>query len=138
MAAKKQLSRDFVRLLHKTQKFLIEEPRRFDMKEGLVEAANMSTILEEPPCGTACCIAGAGYAIAHNLVLNHTVIGFGKIYTFFSSTFHLSDTTLDRLFYMDNWSVFYQKMYKEAKTPLERACVGVARIEHFIATDGRE
>lgn len=147
MAVKKNnLSRDFVRLLRKIQKFLIEEPRRFDMLEGVIDSSGRPSLLEQPPCGTACCIAGAGYVIANNVHLDHTSIGFGRIYDFFGDKYKLDGATRDRLFYTRyqagpfsiSWPMLYSDAYKNAKTPLERACVGVARIEHFIATDGRE
>lgn len=32
------------------------------------------------------------------------------------------------------WPVNFNEMYEEATTPMERACVGVLRIEHFIKT----
>ena len=159
MAKKKNLlSRDTVRLLRKIQKFLIAEPRRFNMFEGVEPAegkvgklylAGVAHLLEEPPCGTACCIAGAGYVIDKNLQLNQTSVPWQKVHSLFTDKYRLSEDQIDRLFYTSlqagstssfsgSWPKLYSEAYRNAKTPLERACVGVARIEHFISTDGRE
>lgn len=144
----KNLNRETVRLLRKIQKFLIAEPRRFDMHEGIARAEDSPTLLETPPCGTACCIAGAGYAIERGIKLNHSQVYFNHITYMFADPggkFKLDSQACDRLFYIkqqigygQGWPIIYSNAYKEAKTPLERACVGVARIEHFIATDGQE
>ena len=147
--SKKNLNRDFVRLLRKVQKFLIAEPRSYDMKEGIVESEFLKTILEQPPCGTACCIAGAAYVIDTGMELNHSRKGFSAISGRLQQKFFLDDLTFYKLVYIgglhagikpgkNGWPKFYTDMYLAAKTPLERACVGVARIEHFIATDGQE
>jgi hypothetical protein len=146
MKAKKNLSRDTVRVLRKVQKFLIEEPRRFNMYEGITDALGLKDQLEVPPCGTACCIAGAIYLIDTKTPLPvgaNLRIGFGKIEHHIASKFKLSDDMMSRLFYQNpyscnQWPKIYTDAYMAAKTPLERACIGVARIEHFIATDGQE
>jgi hypothetical protein len=155
MAKKKDgLNRNTVRLLRKVQKFLIEEPRRFNMRYGIVSVneitdERISTILEEPPCGTMCCIAGAAYVVATNKSLNHTEVTFSEILdgVYEKANVDFTDYRLfGKLFYIESqhgrvkgaWPKFYEDAYLTAKTPLERACVGVARIEHFIATDGRE
>jgi hypothetical protein len=152
---KKNLNRNAVRLLRKVQKFLIDEPRRFNMRFGIMDINEFSDItrdvdmmLGEPPCGTACCIAGAAYVVATNKKLNHTSIDWDEIMAgvkesakvnFQSDIFHkLFYTKANHNLFDGMWPEFYNDMYVAAKTPLERACVGVARIEHFIATDGRE
>lgn len=154
---KKNLNHNLIRLLRKVQKFLIEEPRRFNMFDGITLTEGLVNkpynrlvptvcLLEEPPCGTACCIAGAGYAIANDVIFDHTHVSWRKIDDFFQERYNMPIEFRERLFFTgqmvspgsDCWPYLYSKMYSEAKTPLERACVGVARIEHFIATDGLE
>lgn len=146
MKSKKNLSRKTVRLLRKVQKFLLEEPRRFDMREGITQAHSLVTILEQPPCGTACCIAGAMYAIDKKLNLNSTKVGWFEI------SMHIINLGLERdfskkLFYVsgvhddvipgvNGWPEDFAVLYRNAKTAYERALIGVARIERFIATDG--
>ena len=143
--AKKNLNRDTIRLLRKVQKFLIEEPKRFDMREGITPSAEAKSVLEQPPCGTACCIAGAMYVIDKGIKLNISYVGYGEIENHIQNITSLkTDVQCGRLFYTNNswvsaaWPEFYANAYEAATTPLQRACVGVARIEHFIATDGRE
>jgi hypothetical protein len=142
---KKNLNRYTIRLLRKTQKFLIEEPRRFDMTEGIAPSTEIKTILEQPPCGTSCCIAGAMYVIDKKIVLDVTNLGYGYIENHIKDVTSLkTDELCSRLFYHsqtwgnEKWPAFYANAYAAATTPLQRACIGVARIEHFIATDGRE
>lgn len=148
----KNLKRDTVRLLRKVQKFFIEEPRRFDMEQGIVPYWRLRCdffMMGEPPCGTVLCIAGAAYAISTGLRLRNSFVGFGDIEYHLKSEFSLDGDVAKRLFFVSGihmsaqpgvnaWPEFYSTMYHAAKTPLERACVGVARIEHFIATDGNE
>lgn len=138
----RNLSLKFVRKLRQVQTFLMQEPKRFNMVEGIAPADVVKEQLELPPCGTACCYAGAIYVIDTELPLNKSQIGFGVIWNHVLRNYHLDADTANRLFYVksgiEHWLFFYIKMYNEAKIALERACVGVARIEHFIATDGRE
>lgn len=151
----KNLKRDTVRLLRKVQKFLMEEPRRFNMEQGIVPYLNGiphptgTFMMGEPPCGTVLCIAGAAYAISTGLRLRNSFVGFGDIEYHLQNEFSLDGDVAKRLFFVSGlhmgaqpgvnaWPEFYSTMYLAAKTPLERVCVGVARIEHFIATDGNE
>ncbi len=135
---KKKLNPNLIRLFRKVQKFLIEEPLRFDMRDGIEVFP-----VFEPRGGTVCCIAGAGYAIHNKLVLNYSRVSFDKIEKMFAEEFKMTQQQMDRLFYTNlvcgrGWPHFYEKAYYVAPTALERACIGVARIEHFIATDGEE
>lgn len=156
MAAKKNLNRNLIRLLRKIQKFLIEEPRRFNMLYGINDVAgfvgvrhsksNIVHLMQEPPCGTMCCIAGAGYVIDTGMKLKHSHVNWIEIRVLFEKKYKLRYDLCYRLFFSaqmevygkEHWPKFYSDMYAAATTPLERACVGVARIEHFIATDGQE
>ena len=145
---KSNLNRADIRLLRKIQKELIAAPARFHMRYGIISSDQVS-MLEKPVCGTACCIAGTGYVVATGLNLfdhkNQTrdwseiLDGASEVGVDFRKPVY------SKLFYMKimhdtthGWPEFYEQAYYDAKTALQRACVGVARIEHFIATDGRE
>jgi hypothetical protein len=144
MATKKNLNRNTVRMLRKVQRFLMEEPRRFNMREGVVSSTAIKDQLEQPPCGTACCIAGAIYILGNSVALHGQHIGFIVIEHYAAAQFNLRGSLASRLFFYNSglpderWPNFYANAYQAAQTPLERACIGVARIEHFIATDGQE
>ena len=136
MATKKNLNRNTVRMLRKVQKFLMEEPKRFNMYEGIADSLGLRGQLDQPPCGTACCIAGAMFIIDTGMPLNRTSVSWTKVLDSVVKKYFKSNWSA--LFYTDNWPMLYRIAYANTKIPLERACIGVARIEHFIATDGRE
>lgn len=147
------LNKNEIRLLRKVQKFLIAEPRRFNMRYGVMDVNDVSDdnvfdkMLENPPCGTACCIAGAAYVVATCTRLKNTTIPWMSIIHGINvaAQVRFERDIFRKLFYtkrqhdaVQAWPAFYEDAYFDAKTPLERACIGVARIEHFIATDGEE
>ena len=145
--AKRNLSAKVIRHLRATEKFMIAEPSRFNMRYGLWDSETVPDMLAQPPCGTACCIAGSAHVVATKLTLDHSKVSWDIIKIGLSKAgFDMDSEFFDKLFFIrsihgsrsDSWPDFYEKMYLAAKTPLERACVGVARIEHFIATDGLE
>lgn len=114
------------------------------MRDGVVSSTAIKEQLEQPPCGTACCIAGAIYILGNNIALHGQYISLGTIEHYAAEKFNLKGGLASRLFYdtygtpSNRWPDLYVKAYQAAQTPLERACIGVARIEHFIATDGQE
>jgi hypothetical protein len=135
------LSKEQVQRLRKISAFILKQPKRFNIKEGLVNSYEAVGQLEQPPCGTACCYAGAGYIIGKNLrninklyVQWRTVQEYSQEFLGFGTDWEMRD----RLFYEQNWPVFYQQAYTQSKSAKERAFVGAARIEHFIATNGDE
>lgn len=130
-----------VKLLRKVQKFLLDEPRRFDMSNWIVDSDSYeANVLKPPPCGTMCCIGGAAIVIHDKIKLNHT--GRDNFqYSIFDKaigTLELSRGQGENLFAYANWPGKFAKAYVAAKTPLQRAKVGVARIEHFIKTNGAD
>jgi hypothetical protein len=149
---KTNLKRKDIRFLRKIEKFLMEEPARFSMKYGLVPVDPTCDMLRIPACGTAVCIGGAGYVVATGInLMNHQGIikGWDQLMDGIAERTHIDvrQPFYQKLFFIAGmhdrgpgavWPPFYTGMYKACKTPLERACVGVARIEHFIATDGKE
>lgn len=130
-----------VPLLRKVQKFLLAEPRRFDMGSW-VELAEQADILRRPPCGTACCIAGAAFLIDKKIevkgALNNDKVLYGDILGGASRALKIDDRQENLLFFVGWWPRKFQVAYNSAKTPLARAKAGVARINHFIKTKGAE
>ena len=152
--AKKNLSQKVIRLLRKTEQFMLDEPRRFDMKYGVTGSFDVPGILEQPPCGTTCCIGGSMYVMLTKTPLTGEEIDWTEIMDHLQIKLGITrDGIFRKLFFMaalhgpslysdsdgtERWPKFYEDAYLAAKTPLQRVCVGIARIEHFIATDGRE
>lgn len=129
-----------VPLLRKVQKFLLAEPRRFDMTEW-INPSEYSNVLKEPPCGTACCIAGATYLIAKKITPCGEIAGTAEAYEVSlaaTKALIIDSDQESRLYLTSGWPKRFQKAYHKAKTPLARAKAGVARIEHFIKTKGAE
>lgn len=123
------------------EQFILSEPRRFDMWEAVIPASGSPGMLEQPPCGTACCIAGAAYLVGRKIKnLNSRRFAWGDVKPFAANYFGLTFEQSQRLFYPTSnaWGQVYHDAYRNAKSPLERAYVGVARIERFIATNGDE
>jgi hypothetical protein len=96
-------------------------------------------------CGTECCIAGWALTIA-NPRLGEKI-----------QTRQLDQDTWDSLWCKtritlglsgpqmallcscaEDWPADFREQYDAAKTDIERAMVGAARIDHFIATNGAE
>jgi hypothetical protein len=125
-----------IKLLRKVQKFLLEEPRRFDMGDWL-QPASLADVIERPPCGTACCIAGAAYILEHRLnpnEINFSQINPSVVHMDAMGILGLDYRMMDGLFYASRWPDEFRDAYYHARTPLERAKAGVARIEHLIKT----
>jgi len=130
-----------IEILRKIQKFLLAEPRRFDMTEGVTSSKYVPSVLEHPPCGTTCCIAGAAYIIENKIekTLSKTRVEWEIVRNTAVKVLGIPDRErTEKLFYDEYWPLKFKIQYDDAETPLQRAKVGVARIEHFIKTDGRE
>lgn len=125
-----------VKLLRKVQKFILEEPRRFNMSSWIVPLDDW--LDDRPPCGTALCIAGAVYAIGKNLRLNRTSVVGDLVEAFASDHLDLNQEESRRLFFAGNWPLRFNRMYYYGRTPLDRAKVGVERIDYFIKTKGTD
>ena len=126
-----------VTLLRKVAAKILEEPKQFDMSWWFLAGRAPGII---PNCGTAACIAGWGIAIdrkishemARRMAANHNVSHEA------SKAFGLHDRQADCLFSVSRWPERFRKQYKKRVSPLAKAKVAVARIEHFIKTEGRE
>lgn len=125
--------------------FILSEPRRFNMRYAVEpvsggEFDDLKEQLETPPCGTACCFAGAVYLQGKRIKnLNRRSFEWAsKVEPFAISHLGITDQQGEKLFHVSNWPVYFNQAYASATTPIERVYVGAARFEHFIATDGQE
>lgn len=125
-----------VELLQKIKQAILEEPRRIDMTSWALHPLSV----ENPPaCNTVACIAGWAVALTNNL-RGKALSGFedGIEYTA-EKYLDLPYPFSRRLFYMSRWPRTFQErlIYLSPRTP-EYARVVADRIDHFIATEGRE
>lgn len=121
--------------LRKVEKFILAEPRRYDQDEKMRKLAKLELDnlgKQAPPCATMHCIAGAANAIE-----KRKRFGYHTARRFLGLTI---DQAYKLFAYVDGngWPYAFQTAYNQARTLRERAKVAVARIEHFIKTEGRE
>jgi hypothetical protein len=129
-----------IRRFRKVIKFIIAEPRRFNMVAGVEYAsAHRDTQLETPPCGTACCIGGAAFIVGQRIKLDMPVrLGWNPVAEYAMEYLGLDRGQRERLFYTAYWPATFKTAYEQSRSAQERAYVGAARFEHFIATNGAE
>ena len=108
------------------------------------------SVEKKPPCNTICCFAG--WALALSTPKESLNVEFGDDYIggFFKINGKVSGAPEaeealgitrdqgDRLFYEWEWPKKFQTRYFKAKTARGKAKVGSDRIDHFIATKGKE
>jgi hypothetical protein len=126
-----------IKLLNQVAEAILDEPTKFDMKWWTSPS-------DTSPCGTAACIAGFAVAIKREFKTmrdmrrhHHS----GKVNIRTAAIKHLGIKDADeecRLFGAGYWPIEFKFPYHEARTPEERADVAFWRIQHFIATEGRE
>jgi len=135
-----------VRLLRKIQKHILEEPKRLRMNywfiDGLTPGARFGGRLgyfdinesaEVPECGTVGCIAGWACVLSGPKPLTGEWLdGRGQ------EALALTDDQRLRLFNVSNWPQLFIDKYAKAKTPRGRGTATASRIDHFIATKGKE
>lgn len=125
-----------VELLEKVKEAILEEPLRIDMNTWANEDKSV-------PCGTVGCIYGWGQAITTKLrgkeLWEQIKRKFATITATLDNPFDISTVQASRLYYEYNWpSEYRDKLLDfEPQTP-EYAQVVADRIDHFIATEGRE
>ncbi len=145
-----------VRLLRRVERAILKEPRRFVMKWWHATGDVIANHIEEkyrPPCNTVACIAGhVQWLTDPKRFAADVKAGYdGCVEHDARKALGLDDEQADRLFMMQDWgddggldpfrSGWPKKFcdaYNNAKTPRARAKAAVARIEHFIATNGAE
>jgi hypothetical protein len=119
-----------VGLLREIQKIIEADPEGFDMVRYAQDRS-------DDPCGTAYCIAG------HAILLSEPNFGgwFCNERSFRKGmeVLELTYEQAEALFHTSSWpSSFRERLLKAWWSPKENAKIGVERIDHFIATEGRE
>lgn len=102
-------------LLLKVKAKILAEPEHFDMGRFF---------------GTECCIAGHALILAGLACCN--------VEQESKRVLELRNTQVDRLFYIEDWPVKFRLGYVGADTDPRRSQIAADRIDHFIATEGRE
>lgn len=132
-----------ISLLRKVAEHILEEPRRLNMNywrrplgssEGKIYQARMENgewrELPSPPCGTIGCIKGWADELDPHVSLR-ALLPDGGLRLFYVSSITIDGDPLC-------WPTRFRNKYLAAKTPRGRAAATVARIEHYIKTDGEE
>jgi hypothetical protein len=133
-----------VELLEKVKEHILLKPRTFIMGsfiETIGEVPGRTTfyndagdIIKFDKCGTAACIAGWA-TILHEKT---NQIPYGKIQDRAKSILGITESQSNRLFYDTFWPKDFYNRYLTAKSQKQRAQVAAERIDHFIATHGKE
>lgn len=130
-----------VELLLKVKAAILAEPRAFNMSQWSLPAP-------DAPCGTACCIAGWAKVLDMGLktpgeaskILDDPESGNDR-FSEGTDSLQLSVAEEGRLCYWANWPAEFSEQYYEARSRTDRTAMakaGADRIDHFIATKGRE
>jgi hypothetical protein len=115
------------------------------------EAFEIPLAENDPPCGTAACIAGYAVILTKakpkswkagpwKKAVDYVVEEFGDewIGNVAEEVLDLSRDQADRLFDPNRWPVKFYRSYCDASTPEGMAQAAIRRIEHFIKTEGIE
>lgn len=116
--------------------------------EANAKTFDMSTFYD--PCGSTCCIAGEAVRMTSAVMFNR-LRELAEKEGPYSSNAEWSDAGRDalqidemmatRLFHAFEWPEPFRTQYEDvlmARDSTKGATIGVARIKHFIATEGRE
>lgn len=126
------------KLLLEVKAKILEEPKQFEMSAYFSNASNSG--IEIPNCGTAACIGG--WAISFSKKLNPNLASAGVVHGWGSEAQKILDLTAPerhQLFYAGNWPEPFRSKFGEAVAgSKEAAQIAADRIDHFIATEGRE
>ena len=146
------LSAKAVKQLRKLEKYILAEPRRFNMRAWVEGHATSVFRRQKPPCGIVGCLGGNAIVMeGHDLTYDDSrrVLIDGRMTSVEPMARRILGLDLDqadRLFYVHSmqpaakyaWPEKFDKAYRKAGSMKARARVAVARIEHFIATGGDE
>jgi hypothetical protein len=130
-----------VELLQLVKEQILKEPEQFDMMMWFQTAPSLRRPV--PNCGTAACIGGWAMAISQGIspreADNMRVFKQSDA----SRVLGLSLAEGTRLFHVMAWPIDFKSAFiQEEDNTLEglqaRARIAAARIDHFIATNGRE
>lgn len=104
--------------------------RRADAENGLYDAPEAKEILKD--CGSVGCLYGwacAFYPVNTGLL---------SVWLNGDKIFGLDVETSEKLCGLRHWPRAFKSRYQKAKTPATRLRVLRDRVEHFIATEGRD
>ncbi len=118
-----------VELLRRVQAHILEEPRRLNMDHWIRTG---QTGPDSPACGTTACIAGW----ALELDGKDPSLLFADVDA--AKTLGITPMQGERLFFVGSWPSSFVTRYDDASHDNVRAVVASERIDHFIATKGRE
>jgi hypothetical protein len=117
-----------VELLQRIKAHILEDPRRVGMSNWI---RRRSPREGGPSCGTVACIAGWAYILSERQV--------PPFYTQVTRLLGLDSQQGQRLFFELYWpSKFYAQIQTCQQGAAEYAQTVADRIDHFIATEGRE
>lgn len=130
-----------VRLLRRVQRYIMEEPRRFNMNwwAELHDKGTVERYPNLPPCGTVCCLAGTAVLLAGCTVVEH---GEMRPYKRLGDWSEAAPKLLGlpdyfpiySLFVAASWPEPFDARYRKATTAHQRARIACQRIDHLIAT----
>mgnify|MGYP001601442776 CR=1 FL=1 len=135
------------KLLREVEKEILAEPRRLRMDSWVERVYGKGETM--PPCGTTACIAGFATILHKGMpdyvnkdfkarawyLLDYAPVNYEG---YAMDALQLGSEQAERLFYVSSWPEKFLAAWEQASTPLRRAEVAVARIEHFIKTKGKE
>jgi hypothetical protein len=129
------------KLLLKVAEAIQKHPTQFQMGAYFSRWLDLPNSPEAGGCGTAACIAGwtCHIALGQSRTLDDAARHLEAIVG--QEAARVLDITADerqRLFVANHWPASYYNRYDNALTPEEQAAAAVARIKHFIKTEGRE
>jgi hypothetical protein len=120
-----------VELLRKVQAHVLEEPKRVWMNDWIVFGPDYAG-LKRPECDTVGCIGGWGWLLSGHTGYPDNVDGYLEV---FDITFHEGK----RLFHIGHWPDRFKDKLSEFRWQTQEYAQAVSdRIDHFIATEGRE
>lgn len=128
-------------LLERVKQHILEEPKRLKMGSWGRRVNPLNS--DYPACGTVGCIGGWSIFLAEPKWLTANA---GELIQYCevelpSDARRLLELERDqaaRLFCTDEWPEGFHEQYNDAVTYVDRARITAARIDHFIATEGRE
>jgi hypothetical protein len=140
-----------VKLLRKIQQEVLAEPRRLRMVTfgKLYTEADVAETFTDPadapPCNMAACIGGFADWLTKPKLFKRDIKrgGTNGIGDRARKELGLTEDQADRLFffrewgYEKGWPARFSNAYRDAKTPLAKAKVAVARIDAFIESGGK-
>lgn len=132
------LNPDHIALLRKAKKRILAEPGQFEMHEWfdtelrVIGNHSVKDIVRKvtiPNCGTAACLRG-------HLICIRAGVNPAEAHQSWNDDLDIDFTLRNRLFYFNEWPEQFRKNTSEGTREFARQAA--RRIEHFIATDGRE